>query len=190
MPKDRKCIKHKWVFLVKRSGTFRARLVAAGYSQVPGVDFQAVYQAVADDETFRIMLITMMQRGYSFLVYDVECAFLHGDLDVPIYMECPKGMDASEDELLLLVKTCYGLTQSPRRYYVHYRDIMVEKLGFEVCPCDPCLFKRTDHRGTCFVTCYVDDNLCIGDKAAIESVVEELPKHGLNVTVTRDLKDY
>jgi WD40 repeat protein len=40
IPADRKCIKRKWIFEIKRDGTFKARLVACGYSQVPGVDFQ------------------------------------------------------------------------------------------------------------------------------------------------------
>jgi hypothetical protein len=63
-------------------------------------------------------------------------------------------------------------------------------MGFEVSSCDACLFKRTNHLGTCFVTTYVDDNLCIGDAAAIKATVEEIPTHGLNVTTTDKLDDY
>ena len=36
-PKDRRLIGCKWVFKIKRDGTYRARLVALGYSKVPGV---------------------------------------------------------------------------------------------------------------------------------------------------------
>jgi Reverse transcriptase (RNA-dependent DNA polymerase) len=43
IPQGRKCIKNKWVFDIKRNGVFRARLVACGYSQIPGIDFQDVY---------------------------------------------------------------------------------------------------------------------------------------------------
>jgi hypothetical protein len=35
IPKERQCVKHKWVFEIKRNGVFRARLVACGYSQIP-----------------------------------------------------------------------------------------------------------------------------------------------------------
>ena len=38
MPKGRRCVKSKWVFDIKRSGLFKVRLVACGYSQIPGVD--------------------------------------------------------------------------------------------------------------------------------------------------------
>ena len=39
MPEGQRCVKHKWVFEIKRNGVFHARLVACGYSQIPGVDF-------------------------------------------------------------------------------------------------------------------------------------------------------
>jgi hypothetical protein len=39
IPVNCRCVKHKWIFDIKRNGTFRSRLVACGYSQIPGVDF-------------------------------------------------------------------------------------------------------------------------------------------------------
>jgi Reverse transcriptase (RNA-dependent DNA polymerase) len=93
MEKGRRCVKHKWVFLIKRSGTFRSRLVACGYSQIPGTDFDLMYSAVANDMTFRMILIAMLTWKLSSLIFDVETAFLHGDLSIPIYMDCPAGME-------------------------------------------------------------------------------------------------
>ena len=57
MEPGRKCIKYKWIFDIKRDGTFKARLVACGYSQVPGVDFKESYCPVINDVVFRIILI-------------------------------------------------------------------------------------------------------------------------------------
>ena len=64
IPNGRNCIKNKWVFKTKRNGIFRARLVACGYSQIPGVDFQESYAPVINDVTFRILLVTMLTIGY------------------------------------------------------------------------------------------------------------------------------
>ena len=60
IPEGRRCVKHKWVFQWKRDGTARARLVACGYSQVAGVDFQHVFSPVASDVTFRILMVLMI----------------------------------------------------------------------------------------------------------------------------------
>jgi Reverse transcriptase (RNA-dependent DNA polymerase) len=57
VPKDRRCIKCKWIFKVKRNGVFRARLVACGYSQIPGVDFNESFAPVINDVRFCVMLI-------------------------------------------------------------------------------------------------------------------------------------
>jgi len=54
IPRNRRCVKCKWVLEIKRDGRFRARLVACGYSQVGGVDFTEVYPPVVNDTTFRI----------------------------------------------------------------------------------------------------------------------------------------
>jgi len=48
IPQGRRCIKSKWVFKIKRDGIFRARLVACGYSQIPGVDFTKNYALMQD----------------------------------------------------------------------------------------------------------------------------------------------
>jgi Reverse transcriptase (RNA-dependent DNA polymerase) len=49
VPNDRRCIKNKWIFKVKRNGIFCARIVACGYSQVPGVDFTESFATVLND---------------------------------------------------------------------------------------------------------------------------------------------
>jgi Reverse transcriptase (RNA-dependent DNA polymerase) len=56
MEKGRKCIKFKRVLDIKRDGIFRARLVACGYSQIPGVDFMESFSPVIHDVVFRIIL--------------------------------------------------------------------------------------------------------------------------------------
>ena len=115
IPPDRRCVKHKWVFKIKQNGTFQARLVACGYSQVAGVDFSENFAPVIIDVTWRILLIVMLTLGLEGKLIDIEVAFLHGDLEEDIYMDCPEGMeDAQPDECLKLEHTIYGLVQSAR----------------------------------------------------------------------------
>jgi hypothetical protein len=60
IPINRQCIKNEWIFKVKRNGIFQARLVACGYSQVPGIDFCESFTPVLNDVSFRIMLIAKL----------------------------------------------------------------------------------------------------------------------------------
>ena len=189
-PDDRRCVKHKWVFEIKRDGRFRARLVACGYSQVAGVDFQEIFSPVVNDITFRILLIYLMMYEKSSLIFDVETAFLLGDLDEEIYMDCPKGMDHEDDECLLLKKTIYGLVQSARQYFKKFSDVLVTKMGFRQCASDPCMFMRENKNGVVIILCYVDDNLTIGDQVAIDEMLVEIQKHGFSITIDHELTDY
>jgi Reverse transcriptase (RNA-dependent DNA polymerase) len=71
-------------FKMKRKGVFRARLVACGYSQIPGVDFNESFAPVINDVSFRIMLIIKLAWGLQATIIDVETAFLHGNLQEEI----------------------------------------------------------------------------------------------------------
>jgi Reverse transcriptase (RNA-dependent DNA polymerase) len=100
IPQGRRCVKHKWVFEWKRNGTARARLVACGYIQIAGVDFTNVFSPVTNDVSFRILIICMILWNLEALIFDVETAFLNGELEEEIYMDCPKGMEHTPDECL------------------------------------------------------------------------------------------
>ena len=76
IPKNRRLIGNKWVFKIKRDATYRARLVALGYSQIPGVDYTDNFAPVAHDVSFRIALARMMVKKLDSVVMDVETAFL------------------------------------------------------------------------------------------------------------------
>ena len=66
---------NKWVFKIKRDGTYRARLVVLGYNQIPGVDYTENFAPVAHDVSFRIALARMMVGKLDSLVMDVEQPF-------------------------------------------------------------------------------------------------------------------
>ena len=84
IPSNRRLIGNKWVFKIKRDGTYRARLVALGYIQIPGVDYTDNFAPVAHDVSFRISLARIMVEILDSLVMDVETAFLYEEIDEEI----------------------------------------------------------------------------------------------------------
>ena len=70
IPENRRLIGNKWVFKIKRDGTYRARLVVLGYCQIPGVDYTDNVSPVAHDVSFRIALARMMVKNLDSLVMD------------------------------------------------------------------------------------------------------------------------
>ena len=190
MPKNRRCVKCKWVFKIKRDGTFRARLVACGYSQIPGVDFSDNYSPVVNDMSFRILLLIMILFGFHGMIADVETAFLEGKLEEEIFMECPKGMKGvSQDDILSLTACIYGLVQASRQYYKRFASVL-RKAGFVGGDVDPCIFMKKSSLGVCYIATYVDDNLLVGHKKAIEDAVCQIRKAGLVLKIENDLHDY
>ena len=81
IPNNRRLTGNKLVFKIKRDRTYRARLVALGYSQIPGVDYTDKFAPVAHDVSFNLVLGGMMVEKLDSLVMDVETAFLYGEID-------------------------------------------------------------------------------------------------------------
>ena len=122
IPNNRRLIGNKWVFKIKRDRTYRTRLVALGYSQIPGVDYTDNFAPVAHDVSFRVALARMMVEKLDSLVMDVETAFLYGEIDEEIFMKSPVGMEeinpgSSSEDCFQLLKGIYGLCQATRQFW-------------------------------------------------------------------------
>ena len=163
--------------------------MACGYSQIPGVDYTENYAPVINDIAWRILLIAKLVWGLDAIIIDVETAFLYGDLKEQIYMNLPKGMTSFDDECLALLKSLYGLVQAACQWHSKFIEIL-QKIGFKGGGVDPCLLHKYDNNGTVLISVYVDDNFCVGHTAALNLLVEDLKKAGLNVKVSRDFSDY
>ena len=122
MDKGRRLIGSKWVFKRKRDGRYRSRLVALGYTQIPGVDFTDNFSPVVHDVTLRIVLIIWIFFYLDIDQMDVETAFLEGILDPSeyVYMSCPNGLHLALDECLEIRKGLYGLVQSARIFLMRF----------------------------------------------------------------------
>jgi Reverse transcriptase (RNA-dependent DNA polymerase) len=161
MEPGRACTKHKWVFEIKRDGTFRARLVACGYSKKTEVDFQESYSPVINDVVFRILIVLHIIWGLTAALLDVEVAFLNGELDEKIYMECPEGMVRQKNDVVPLLKPMYGLVQAARQFFVNFCKIL-KKVGFEPNKSEPCFFHKKVGDHMVLMAIHVDDCYVIG----------------------------
>ena len=195
IPNNRRLIGKKWVFKIKRDGTYRASLVALGYSQIPGVDYTDNFAPVAHDVSFRIALARMMVEKLDSLVMDVETAFLYGDIEEEIFMKSPIGMEeidpgSSPEDCYQLNKGIYGLCQAARQFWKKLVDtIKQESFGFQVSPADPCMLFKEAELGICIIIMYVDDMLIIGKKEQSEDVASKIQK-AFSVKIQHNLADY
>ncbi|GJZ65934.1 transposable element [Tanacetum coccineum] len=129
-PNKVKPVGYKWVFAIKRNEKneivrYKARLVAQGFSQIPGVDYEETYSPVVDATTLRFLISLANVERLQMRLMDVVTAYLYGSLDSDIYMKIPEGMKMPEAckskprEMfsIKLKRSLYGLKQSGRMWY-------------------------------------------------------------------------
>jgi len=121
LPKDKKIIGCKWVYKVKHNADgyvrrYKTRLVAKGYAQTYGIDYEETYSLVAKMTTVKAIIVMAATKGWSLHQMNVKNVFLHGDLREEVYMEQPLGyVDQTRPNLVCrLKKALYGLKQTPR----------------------------------------------------------------------------
>ncbi|GJX93608.1 ribonuclease H-like domain, reverse transcriptase, RNA-dependent DNA polymerase [Tanacetum coccineum] len=114
----------KWVFRNKRDerGTIiknKARLVAQGYRQEEGVDYDEVFAPVARIEAIRLFLAFASFMGFSVYQMDVKSAFLYGNITEEVYVNQPPGFvdPHHPNKVYKVIKALYGLHQAPRACY-------------------------------------------------------------------------
>lgn len=118
-PKDKRVIKCKWVFDIKEDPKteqqrYKARLVAQGCGQHPGVDYGETFAPIVRIETIRLLFSISAQENRKMKIYDVKTAFLHGRLEEEIFMELPDGLQVNKEQVCKLKKSIYGLKQTGR----------------------------------------------------------------------------
>ncbi|GMF65420.1 unnamed protein product [Phytophthora lilii] len=143
-PPGVKVIGFKWVFAHKFDETgqivrYKARLVALGYLQTPGIDYFNTYSPVASRNTIRVFLAVCCNLGLIICQFDVETAFLNGDLEEDVYMAPPLGIDIPEGMVCKLRRSLYGLKQAAAVWFKKIRSVFIS-MGFMQCRADPCLF--------------------------------------------------
>jgi hypothetical protein len=165
------------------SSKYKARIVAKGFRQEYGVDFDKVFSPIVKMITLRFLLGVVALKDLELLQLYVKRTFLHGDLDEEIYIEQPQGF-ALPGLVWRLRKRLYGLKQATRQWYRMFDDF-VRSIGLLRSDEDHCFYTKDAPDGSpIFLILYVDDVLLSGRH--IGELVE-LRRHMLLKFAMKDL---
>ena len=194
---SKKVLTARWIFTKKLSPTgkverYKARFVAKGFMQRPGLEFSDVFAPVTSKATLRVLLATVVHRKMFCRQLDIQTAFLNGvlDDDIDLYCQQPEGFCTVGPNgvplVCKLVKSLYGLKQAPRQWSKLVKKVLTAH-GYWMSPSDPALFvkKVVLPSGEVlwnYVDTYVDDFfVAIDDLAFYTDLVEAMVAAGWKV---------
>ena len=167
---------------------FKVRLVAQGFKQKEGVDFNEVFATTVAWQSVRIILWLVVFYKMEMAKVDIKTFFLYGDLQEVIYMKQPPGY-AQGDKVCRLSKSLYGLKQSMRCALETLSKALAKQNVLPLVT-DPNVFFRRDQAGVVIVSAWVDDLLCCGtNKQLLDDFVDKL-KESFQLTVEFEPSDY
>jgi len=168
LPRGHKAIGLKWVYKVKKNPEgeivkYKARIVAKGYAQRQGVDYDEVFAPVARLETVRLLLALAAYGGWEVHHMDVKSAFLNGDLQEEVYVHQPPSFSDPRHvgQVLRLRKALYALKQAPRAWNAKL-DSELLSLGFRKCSVEHAVYRRGVGESLLLISLYVDDLIICG----------------------------
>ena len=144
LPEGHKTISCKYVYRIKRDTDgnptrYKAQLVARGFTQVHGLDYDETYTPITRLETIQLLLSIAVAHDWSIHQVDIKSTYLYGDLDEEIYMIPPPGYKVPKGHILHLRKALYGLKQAGRQWYKTLKE-QLKKFGLVQIVNDPHTF--------------------------------------------------
>ena len=187
-PASIKPVGNKWVFVRKRNENndiirYKARLVAQGFSQRPGIDYEETYSPVMDAITFLFLISLAVSEELDMRLMDVITAYLYGSIDSDIHTKIPKGFKLPEAVstksrsmfLIKLQRSLYGLRQSGRMWYNRLSEYLLKE-GYVNNPICPCIFIKKSETGFAIIAVYVHDLNLVGTPEELTKTAEYLKK--------------
>ncbi|GJY73815.1 putative ribonuclease H-like domain-containing protein [Tanacetum coccineum] len=163
LPNGKRAIGTKWVYRNKKDERGiviknKARLVAQGYTQEEGIDYDEVFAPVARIEAIRLFLAYASFKDFVVYQMDVKSAFLYGKIEEEVYVCQPLGFEDPDfpNRVYKVEKALYGLHQAPRAWYETLSTYLLEN-GFQRGQIDKTLFIKRDQGDILIVQVYVDD---------------------------------
>jgi len=167
LPAGRKPVSCKWVLKTKQGTNgelehYKARLVARGFTQIYGVDYNETFAPVAKFTSIHCILALVVLEDMEIHQMDVKIAFLNGELEEEIYMEQPQGFVHQGGEHLMckLHKSLYGFKQSPRAWNQKL-DAFLKSIEFMKSDADPNVYIAQVGDVKFFIVVYVDDLILV-----------------------------
>nr|GFA98469.1 retrovirus-related Pol polyprotein from transposon TNT 1-94 [Tanacetum cinerariifolium] len=184
----------KWLWKNKRDEENtvirnKSRLVAKGYAQKEGVDFEESFAPVAQLEAVRLFIAYAAHKSFTVYQIDVKTTFLYGLVREQVYVNQPDGFvdPYHPDKVYRLKKALYGLKQAPMAWYDELSNFLVSK-GFSKGSINPTLF-ITKHRGDIFlVQIYVDDVIFSSTNSKLSKQFEKLMHSKFEISMMGELK--
>ena len=194
-PSGAKVIGVKWVYRTKlnKNGKIdkcKASLVAKGYAQEKGIDYNEVYAPVARWDTIRLIISLAARNGWKLYQLDIKSAFLHGELTEEVYVAQPQGYEVKgeEDKVYRLLKALYGLKQAPRAWFRRIGKYFIRE-GFERSCSDHTLFiKKQEKNNILIVSLYVDDLIFTSNDMSMVKDFKNSMKNEFEMTDLGEMK--
>ena len=184
IPKGVKPITSKLVFKRKygpdgQVSRHKARLVARGFQQEEGIDYEETFAAVVKPASYRILFAIAAILGWTIHQADVKTAFLNSTLPKPVHMRAPKGIELPLGMCFLVLRAIYGLKQSPREWYQKFRETM-QRWEWRISAYDPCVF--IDDSTGLILQLHVDDMTIFGSN--LQAILRFKTKLGETFRIT------
>ncbi|KAJ9544511.1 hypothetical protein OSB04_024218 [Centaurea solstitialis] len=180
LPNGHRAIGTKWIFRNKKDERGiviknKARLVAQGYTQEEGIDYDEVFAPVARIEAIRLFLAYASFKNFKVYQMDVKSAFLYGKIEEEVYVCQPPGFEDPRypDRVYKLNKALYGLHQAPRAWYDTLSTYLLEN-DFTRGVIDKTLFIKREKQEILLVQIYVDDIIFGSTKSSMCKEFEDL----------------
>ncbi|GKB42197.1 retrovirus-related pol polyprotein from transposon TNT 1-94 [Tanacetum coccineum] len=167
----------------------KSRLVAKGYKQEEGIDFEESFAPVARLEAVRMFIAFAAHRNITIFQMDVKTAFLNGPLKEEVYVSQPEGFIDPEfpNHVYRLKKALYGLKQAPRAWYDKLSSFLIAH-GFNKGIIDPTLFTRRHGGDILLVQVYVDDIIFGSTNPDFSKRFANLMKNNFEMSMMGELK--
>nr|GEZ50064.1 putative ribonuclease H-like domain-containing protein [Tanacetum cinerariifolium] len=180
LPRGKRAIGTKWIYKNKKDERGivirnKARLVALGYTQEDGVDYDEVYAPVARIEAIRLILAYASFKDFIVYQMDVKTAFLYGKIENEVYVYQPLGFEDPEflDKVYKVEKALYGLHQAPRAWYETLSTYLLDT-GFQSGQIGKTLFIKRVKGDILLVQVYVEDIIFGSTKKTLCNEFEKL----------------